>query len=347
MSQPLLDIRGLTVRFATRGGAFTAVDGIDLTVEPDEVLAIVGESGSGKSVAMLAIMGLLPWTATVTAERLVFDGQDLAALTPKQRRALIGRDIAMVFQEPMSSLNPCFTVGWQIGEALSIHLGLGRAERKRRVIDLLAQVGIPDAARRASAFPHQLSGGMCQRVMIAMALACQPRLLIADEPTTALDVTIQAQILDLLLSLRKNGAGAVANAQAGRPGGMALVLITHDLGVVAETADRVLVQYAGHQVESARAADLFNDPHHPYTAALLAALPEQASGKRLAAIPGLVPGQFDRPPGCLFAPRCAFATGQCQATPPPADAALGRALCFTPLRQGRPVAASAPLQVAP
>ena len=347
MSQPLLDIRGLTVRFATRGGAFTAVDGIDLTVEPDEVLAIVGESGSGKSVAMLAIMGLLPWTATVTAERLVFDGQDLTALTPKQRRALIGRDIAMVFQEPMSSLNPCFTVGWQIGEALSIHLGLSRAERKQRVIDLLAQVGIPDAARRASAFPHQLSGGMCQRVMIAMALACQPRLLIADEPTTALDVTIQAQILDLLLSLRKNGAGAVASAQAGHPGGMALVLITHDLGVVAETADRVLVQYAGHQVESARAADLFNDPHHPYTAALLAALPEQASGKRLAAIPGLVPGQFDRPPGCLFAPRCAFATGQCQATPPPADAALGRALCFTPLRQGRPVAASAPLPVAP
>ena len=349
MAAPLLDIRGLTVRFATRGGAFTAVDGIDLTVQPDEVLAIVGESGSGKSVAMLAIMGLLPWTATVTAERLVFDGQDLAALTPKQRRALIGRDIAMVFQEPMSSLNPCFTVGWQIGETLAIHLGLGRTARKQRVIELLEQVGIPDAARRASAFPHQLSGGMCQRVMIAMALACQPRLLIADEPTTALDVTIQAQILDLLLSLRKAGAGAgsAGTGQPSRPDGMALVLITHDLGVVAETADRGLVQYAGRQVESARAADLFNDPHHPYTAALLAALPEQASGKRLAAIPGLVPGQFDRPPGCLFAPRCAFATAQCQATPPPADAALGRALCFTPLRQGRPVAASAPLPVAP
>ncbi len=346
MAAPLLDIRGLTVRFATRGGAFTAVDGIDLTVEPNEVLAIVGESGSGKSVAMLAIMGLLPWTATVSAERLVFDGQDLQALSPKQRRALIGRDIAMVFQEPMSSLNPCFTVGWQIGEALSIHLGLGRAARKQRVIALLEQVGIPDAARRAGAFPHQLSGGMCQRVMIAMALACQPRLLIADEPTTALDVTIQAQILDLLLSLRKSGAGAAGAGQPGRPG-MALVLITHDLGVVAETADRVLVQYAGRQVESARAADLFNDPHHPYTAALLAALPEQARGKRLAAIPGLVPGQFDRPPGCLFAPRCAFATGQCQATPAPAEAALGRALCFTPLRRGRPVRAAAPVQVAP
>ena len=336
MAAPLLDIRGLTVRFATRGGAFTAVDGVDLQVEADEVLAIVGESGSGKSVAMLAIMGLLPWTATVTAERLAFDGQDLRALSARQRRALIGRDIAMVFQEPMSSLNPCFTVGWQIGESLSTHLGLGRAARRQRVIELLDLVGIPDPARRVSAFPHQLSGGMCQRVMIAMALACQPRLLIADEPTTALDVTIQAQILDLLLSLRRGGLGG----PSARPGGMALVLITHDLGVVAETADRVLVQYAGRQVESARASDLFADPHHPYTAALLAALPEQAHGKRLAAIPGLVPGQFDRPPGCLFAPRCAHASRQCQTAPPPADASLGRALCYTPLRQGRPAPAT-------
>ena len=340
MAAPLLDIRSLTVRFATRGGAFTAVDGIDLQVAPDEVLAIVGESGSGKSVAMLAIMGLLPWTATVSAERLAFNGQDLQGLGAKQRRALIGRDIAMVFQEPMSSLNPCFTVGWQIGEVLSIHLGLDRAARKKRVIELLELVGIPDAARRTGAFPHQLSGGMCQRVMIAMALACQPRLLIADEPTTALDVTIQAQILDLLLSLRRGRTGTGTGATAA---GMALVLITHDLGVVAETADRVLVQYAGRQVESARAADLFSDPHHPYTAALLAALPEQARGKRLAAIPGLVPGQFDRPPGCLFAPRCAFATQQCQTAPPPASAALGRALCFTPLRLGQPVPAGAPV----
>ena len=323
----LLDIRGLTVRFATRGGAFTAVDGIDLQVDTDEVLAIVGESGSGKSVAMLAIMGLLPWTATVSAERLVFAGQDLRALSARQRRGLIGRDIAMVFQEPMSSLNPCFTVGWQIGESLATHLGLSRAARKRRVIELLEQVGIPDPARRAGAFPHQLSGGMSQRVMIAMALACQPRLLIADEPTTALDVTIQAQILDLLLSLRRDG-------------GMALVLITHDLGVVAETADRVLVQYAGRQVESAHASALFGDPHHPYTAALLAALPEQAQGKRLAAIPGLVPGQFNQPPGCLFAPRCSFATAQCQTAPVPASDALGRALCHTPLRQGQPRAAA-------
>jgi dipeptide transport system ATP-binding protein len=342
----LLDIRGLTVRFATRGGAFTAVDGVDLQVDTDEVLAIVGESGSGKSVAMLAIMGLLPWTATVSAERLAFAGQDLRALGAKQRRALIGRDIAMVFQEPMSSLNPCFTVGWQIGESLATHLGMARAARKRRVIELLELVGIPDPARRAGAFPHQLSGGMSQRVMIAMALACQPRLLIADEPTTALDVTIQAQILDLLLSLRRGSNSASSQSPVGTPqrdGGMALVLITHDLGVVAETADRVLVQYAGRQVESARAADLFSDPHHPYTAALLAALPEQAHGKRLAAIPGLVPGQFDRPPGCLFAPRCAFATDLCRTAPAPAGAALGRALCHTPLRHGQPWPAAQPL----
>ncbi len=346
---PLLDIRGLTVRFATRGGAFTAVDGVDLRVDADEVLAIVGESGSGKSVAMLAIMGLLPWTATVTAERLVFAGQDLRQLSPKQRRALIGRDIAMVFQEPMSSLNPCFTVGWQIGESLSVHLGLDRKARKRRVIELLDLVGIPDPARRAVAFPHQLSGGMSQRVMIAMALACQPRLLIADEPTTALDVTIQAQILDLLLSLRRGASGsavgkpaAAPSGKPSRPGGMALVLITHDLGVVAETTDRVVVQYAGRQVESARVDALFADPHHPYTAALLAALPEQAHGKRLAAIPGLVPGQFDRPPGCLFAPRCAFATLLCHTAPPPASAALGLALCHTPLRRGQPLAAALP-----
>ena len=325
MSAPLLDIRGLTVSFATKRGAFTAVDGIDIGVERDEVLAIVGESGSGKSVAMLAIMGLLPWTATVTAERMCFDGQELTALTPKQRRALIGRDIAMVFQEPMSSLNPCFTVGYQIGEALATHLKLDRKARRRRVMELLEQVGIPDPQSRLKAFPHQLSGGMCQRVMIAMALACRPRLLIADEPTTALDVTIQAQILDLLLSLK-------------RETGMALVLITHDLGVVGETADRVIVQYAGRQVESASAADLFADPHHPYTSALLAALPEHAAGRegRLAAIPGLVPGQFDRPPGCVFAPRCSFAQTRCEIAPPHASAELGEALCHTPLRGGVP-----------
>ena len=320
---PLLDIRGLTVRFATRAGAFTAVDGIDLQVERDEVLAIVGESGSGKSVAMLAIMGLLPWTATVSAERMVFDGRDLRSLSARQRRDLVGRDIAMVFQEPMSSLNPCFTIGWQIGEALAAHLPLGRAARRARTIELLEQVGIPDAPSRLRAFPHQLSGGMCQRAMIAMALACRPRLLIADEPTTALDVTIQAQILELLLGLK-------------RASGMALVLITHDLGVVAETADRVSVQYAGRQVEVADAAALFADPHHPYTAALLASLPERAQGRRLAAIGGVVPGLADRPPGCLFEPRCGYAQPRCRTAPGPAGPELGRALCHTPLRAGVP-----------
>ena len=329
-SASLLDIRGLTVRFATRQGAFTAVDGVDIGVDANEVLAIVGESGSGKSVAMLAVMGLLPWTASVDAERMNFDGRDLRTLTPAQRRALIGRDIAMVFQEPMSSLNPCFTVGWQIGEALATHLKLDRKARRSRVIELLEQVGIADAEQRARAFPHQLSGGMCQRVMIAMALACRPRLLIADEPTTALDVTIQAQILDLLLALKRRT-------------GMALVLITHDLGVVAETADRVVVQYAGRQVEAATAAALFADPHHPYTAALLAALPEQADpshGRLLAAIPGVVPGQFDRPEGCLFSPRCAYVLPRCAVAPAAASQALGRALCHTPLVVGRPTEGS-------
>jgi|SRR6185436_19900330 len=322
---PLLEVRDLTVTFATRTGPFKAVDGIDVVVEPDEVLAIVGESGSGKSVAMLAIMGLLPWTAGVQAQRMTFDGRDLMRLTPRQRRDLVGRDIAMVFQEPMSSLNPCFTVGWQIDEALATHLKLDRRARRARVVQLLEQVGIPDAARRTSAFPHQLSGGMNQRVMIAMALACRPRLLIADEPTTALDVTIQAQILELLTQLR-------------REHGMALVLITHDLGVVAEVADRVIVQYAGRQVETQRADALFVQPHHPYTAALLEALPERAPRRRLAAIPGVVPGQWDRRGGCVFAPRCAFATELCHRVEPlHADAALGRALCHTPLVDGLPL----------
>jgi dipeptide transport system ATP-binding protein len=326
---PLLDVRNLSVAFATRHGAFMAVDGIDVTVDRDEVLAIVGESGSGKSVAMLAVMGLLPFTARVGADRMAFDGADLLTMTPKERRRIAGKDLAMIFQEPMSSLNPCFTVGFQIDEALKTHLRLDRRARARRVVELLEEVGIPDPARRTGSFPHQLSGGMSQRVMIAMALACRPKLLIADEPTTALDVTIQAQILDLLVSLRKHN-------------GMGLVLITHDMGVVAETADRVIVQYAGQQVETNTTRGLFADPHHPYTAALLAALPERAKQRRLPAIPGVVPGQFDRPQGCLFAPRCAYAFEACRASAPhPAAADLGRALCYTPLRRGAPTTADA------
>ena len=320
----IIEIRRLSVSFASHSGAFNAVDSFDLTIAPNEAVAIVGESGSGKSVAMLAVMGLLPWTATVTAERMRFGEHDLMTLSAAERRRLAGRELSMIFQEPMSSLNPCFTVGFQLGESLKTHLGLDRAERRRRSIGLLEAVGITDPERRLSAFPHQLSGGMCQRVMIAIAVACRPKLLIADEPTTALDVTIQAQILDLLLRLRKET-------------GMGVVLITHDMGVVAETADRVVVQYAGHQVESNTTRELFRDPHHPYTAALLAALPERAQQKLLPSIPGVVPGQFDRPEGCLFTPRCRFAFDLCRtAAPAQAGAGLGWALCHTPLVAGTP-----------
>ncbi|MHB2167376.1 ABC transporter ATP-binding protein [Alsobacter sp. R-9] len=320
----LLEIRNLSVSFTTRSGPFKAVDGVDLTVDQNEVVSIVGESGSGKSVAMLAVMGLLPWTATVTADRLAFDGKDLLKMGARERRSIVGRDIAMIFQEPMTSLNPCFTVGFQLGESLKTHLGMDRTARRKRSIELLEEVGITDPTRRLTAFPHQLSGGMSQRVMIAMAIACRPKLLIADEPTTALDVTIQAQILDLLLRLRQET-------------GMGLVLITHDMGVVAETAHRVVVQYAGQQVEQQATQGLFADPHHPYTSALLAALPERATGRVLPSIPGVVPGQFDRPAGCLFSPRCAFADERCRAVPPrPASPAEGLALCHYPLVGGVP-----------
>ncbi len=320
----LLDIRNLTVSFATRSGAFTAVDGIDLHVDQREVLAVVGESGSGKSVAMLAIMGLLPWTARITADRMTFDDKDLLRISPRDRRRIVGRDMAMIFQEPMSSLNPCFTVGFQIREMLKAHSGLDRAARQRRAVELLGKVGIPEPERRLRAFPHQLSGGMSQRVMIAMAISCNPKLLIADEPTTALDVTIQAQILDLLIDLQRDT-------------GVGLVLITHDMGVVAEVAGRVVVQYAGRAVETNDTASLFADRHHPYTEALLAALPERTRTRRLPAIPGVVPGQFDRPPACVFEPRCGFRFDLCKSRKPvAASPELGRALCHIPLVRGLP-----------
>ncbi|MDH5531757.1 MAG: ABC transporter ATP-binding protein, partial [Paracoccaceae bacterium] len=316
---PLLEIRNLSVDFATSSGSFRAVDATDVSVDKGEILAIVGESGSGKSVSMLALMGLLPWTATITADVMSFGGQDLRNVSPGQRRRIIGKDMAMIFQEPMSSLNPCFTAGYQIKEALKLHLGLDRAERHARAIELFEMVGIPAPEQRLGAFPHQLSGGMNQRVMIAMAIACQPKLLIADEPTTALDVTIQAQILDLLTGLQKDT-------------GMALILITHDMGVVAETAERVSVQYAGQKVEEQPVADLFAKPHHPYTAALLAALPERATSRKLPTIPGVVPGQFDRPAGCLFSPRCTYADDRCRSVPPvAAGPELGLARCHYPL----------------
>ncbi len=321
---PLLEIENLSVEFQTAQGRLRAVDGVSLVVDPGEVVAIVGESGSGKSVSMLAVMGLLPWTATVTADRLEFDGKDLRSLSARARRSIIGDDITMIFQEPMSSLNPCFTVGYQLTEAMKVHLALSRRERRARAVELLELVGIPEPERRLSAFPHQMSGGMNQRVMIAMALACEPKLIIADEPTTALDVTIQAQILDLLVRLQRETR-------------MALVLITHNMGVVAETAERVVVQYAGQQVEVQEVQALFDDPHMPYTAALLAALPERATDRLLPSIPGVVPGLTDRPRGCLFSPRCRFATERCRAVVPPRQPPdLGRALCHYPLIGGVP-----------
>jgi dipeptide transport system ATP-binding protein len=322
---PLVEIQNLTVEFQTARGTLRAVDRLDLALEEGEVLGVVGESGSGKSVSMLALMGLIPWPGKVTADRLSFAGHDLIGMSAAERRRIVGKDIAMIFQEPMTSLNPCFTVGFQIMETLKVHEGGSRSERRQRTIELLDQVGIPAAASRLNSFPHQLSGGMNQRVMIAMAIACNPRLLIADEPTTALDVTIQAQILDLLIELQKER-------------GMALVLITHDMGVVAETAESVMVMYAGQAVEQQPVDSLFADPRHPYTAALLDALPERSAGKhRLATIPGVVPGLDDRPQGCLFHPRCRFATEYCVQVQPalaPAPPALAR--CHYPLVQGVP-----------
>ncbi len=267
----LLQVDNLTVEFETASGWFRAVDGVSLSVDKGDVLAIVGESGSGKSVAMLAVMGLLPWTAKITADSMLFEGRDIQHISRTERRKLIGKDISMIFQEPIASLNPCFTVGFQIEEVLRIHLGLDKKARRIRAIELFQQVGLPDPEERLNHFPHQMSGGQCQRVMIAIAIACNPKLLIADEPTTALDVTIQKQILDLLISLQSEN-------------GMGLIMITHDMGVVAETADRVVVQYKGKKMEEADVLSLFENPKSNYTKALLAALPENATGDRLTTV---------------------------------------------------------------
>jgi dipeptide transport system ATP-binding protein len=326
MTSPLLDVQDLSVSFDTARGRFNAVESVDLTVAAGEVLCVVGESGSGKSVSMLAVMGLLAANGRVSAQRVHFRGADLQAASPRARRKLIGADVAMVFQEPTSSLNPCYPIGWQIGESLRVHGAVPRSQRRARVLDLLGQVGIPAPEQRMRAFPHQLSGGLNQRAMIAMAIACNPALLIADEPTTALDVTVQKGVLDLLVGLQRDR-------------GMGLVLITHDMGVVAQTAQRVQVMYAGQVMEEQAADALFARPRHPYTAALLNALPERAEGKpRLPTIPGMVPGIDDRPGGCLFAPRCAFRTMRCNFERPALQTAFGAKLrCHYPLDDaGRP-----------
>ena len=318
---PLLEIESLEVEFPVGGRVLRAVDDVSLSVDEGEVLGIVGESGSGKSVTMLALMGLVGYPGRVKARRLSFDGRDLLTLSDRERRQMTGRDMAMIFQEPATSLNPCFSVGFQLTETLRQHTRLSQKAATERAVELLDQVGIPDPARRLQDYPHLLSGGMNQRVMIAMAIACNPRLLIADEPTTALDVTIQAQILDLLRQLQ-------------RERGMALVLITHNMGVVAEMAQRVAVMYAGQVVEDRPAQALFAAPEHPYTAALLAALPERHGddGARLATIPGMVPGLYDRPRGCLYSPRCPDATLRCHREQPALVAVdQGRARCHYPI----------------
>ena len=317
---PLLEIQNLSVEFPTSSGVLRAVDGVSLTLDEGEILGVVGESGSGKSVTMLALMGLVAYPGRVRADRLAFADRDLLDISDGERRQLTGKDVAMIFQEPTTSLNPCFTIEFQLTETLRLHESMDGKAARRRAIELLEQVGIPAPEGRLKAYPHQLSGGMNQRVMIAMAIACNPKLLIADEPTTALDVTIQAQILDLLLSLQ-------------RERGMALVLITHNMGVVAETAQRVMVMYAGQIMEERDAASLFEAPQHPYTAALLAALPERSVGDhRLATIPGVVPGLFDRPQGCLFSPRCAYATEHSRRVRPELRAWMGGQIrCHYPL----------------
>ncbi|MDR3368791.1 ABC transporter ATP-binding protein [Rhodoferax sp.] len=316
----LLEIENLSVRFPSKTAVMHAVDGVSLSLEPGDVLGIVGESGSGKSVTMMALMGLVAYPGQISAGKLMFDGHDLLKLSDSERRQLIGKDMAMIFQDPTTSLNPCFTVGFQMAETLRLHLGMDKKAARKRSIELLEQVGIPAPESRLGIYPHQLSGGMSQRVMIAMAIACNPKLLIADEPTTALDVTIQAQILDLLRNLQKER-------------NMALVLITHNMGVVSEMAQRVAVMYAGQIMEEREAQAMFQDPQHPYTEALLAAMPERSDGQtRLATIPGMVPGLYDRPKGCLFAPRCQYASQQCRNERPALrDWQSGMVRCHTPL----------------
>lgn len=317
----VLEIKNLSVDF----DGFKAVRDVELSLDRGKVLGIVGESGSGKSVTQLALMGLIPYPGIIEADTLFFNNHDLLSLSRKKKRKITGKEIAMIFQEPMTSLNPCFTVAFQLMEAIKIHEGGSKKQQRRRAVDLLKQVGIPAPEERMKSFPHQLSGGISQRVMIAMAIACNPILLIADEPTTALDVTIQAQILDLLIDLQKKN-------------NMALILITHDMAVIAETVEDVVVMYAGQVVEQNSATNIFTSPRHPYTDALLGSLPERnVDSTRLPTIPGVVPGKYDRPTGCLFHPRCKFAREKCTTIPPvltrEGDSAFR---CHFPLSNGVP-----------
>jgi oligopeptide/dipeptide ABC transporter ATP-binding protein len=300
---PILEIRDLSVQFHTDSGVIHAVNGIDFTLETGEVLGVVGESGCGKSVTALSILRLLPVPpARIAQGEILFEGRDLLKETEEEMRAIRGNRISMIFQEPMTSLNPVFTIGNQIAEAVMLHQRLPKGDAFERTVALLKRVQIPSAEQRIHNYPHQLSGGMRQRVMIAMALSCNPSILIADEPTTALDVTIQAQILELMNEIRRESE-------------MSILLITHDLGVVAEMADRTLVMYAGEAVEYARTADLFARPSHPYTIGLLDSIPrlgEESGARRLKTIPGSVTELLSRASGCHFAERCRYVTGECR-----------------------------------
>ena len=288
----LLDVRGLQTSVHTRDGVVRAVTGVDFHVDRGEVMGLVGESGCGKSVTSLSIMRLIAPPGRVESGEVIFDGRDLLTLSGREMRALRGDAISMIFQQPTSSLNPVFDVGMQLGEVFEVHRNMRRRAARERALELLRMVGIPDPKRRLDAFPHELSGGMAQRVMIAMALACEPELLIADEPTTALDVTIQAQILDVMRTLQ-------------RETGTAIILITHDLGVVAEMCDRVAVMYAGEIVEQTDVASLFENPRHPYTEGLIGSVPVLGQERdQLAVIPGGVPNLIDLPEACRFSPRC-------------------------------------------
>ena len=330
---PLLEVDRLQTHFRTPDGVNRAVDGVSFSIEKGETLAVVGESGCGKSVTAMSIMRLIAEPPGKSAGEIRFEGRDLLKLSEKEMRKIRGDDISMIFQEPMTSLNPVLKVGRQIGESLRLHQGLGRAQAEEKAVEMLKLVGIPEPKRRAGEYPHQLSGGMRQRVMIAMALACSPKLLIADEPTTALDVTIQAQILDLMRDLKRRV-------------GAAILIITHDLGVVAEVADRVVVMYAGRKVEEAPVADLFADPKHPYTRGLLGAVPKLGSSlegetERLAEIPGIVPSLKKKIDGCAFAGRCPEAVEICRQFAPALEekAPAHLAACHFAPRAGEEAAA--------
>ena len=300
----LLDIQGLTTHFFTRAGVIKAIDNLSLRLQKGRVLGLVGESGCGKTVTALSILNLVPYPGKIVSGKILFEGQDLLALSPQEIRTIRGAKISMIFQEPMTALNPVFTVGNQIAEVLTAHQDISTQQARDAAVELLRSVGIPSPEKRSEEYPHQLSGGMRQRVMIAMAIACKPSLILADEPTTALDVTIQAHILELLGKIQAEM-------------GMAMVLVTHDLGLIAERAHEVAVMYAGRIVEQTDTRELFANPQHPYTRGLMASIPRptESGKKRLRTIPGTVPRLYDLPKGCTFSPRCEIKTAQCVVEP--------------------------------